>query len=138
MIHETRADRSQQMQEKKLSCIGHVLPDLDTEPGSHCSPNATCQLVFMLNHYHWLHTYVDVGVINSHVATQAAELYYPDRRLSASVSICCCFFIVSVCTVGQSMFPSGLHHTNEEEKSRYRMNTEAPSALQSHLFDTQR
>lgn len=74
-------------------------------------------------------------------ALQHTGLYNPNRRLSA---LCIDFFylffliIISVCSVGQRMFPSGLHHTNEEEESRCRVSTEAPSALQSHLFDTQR
>lgn len=83
-----------------------------------------------------------VGVVNLHLRCNTLGCITPIEGYLHCVLILFFFYfffiIISVCSVGQRMFPSGLHHTNEEEESRCRVSTEAPSALQSHLFDTQR
>lgn len=50
--------------------------------------------------------------------------------------VCACARM-HACALGESLHQVCIN-TNEEEKLRWRVNTEAPSALQSHLFDTQR
>lgn len=76
------------------------------------------------------------GVNRFTSAWQQHQSFINHCQFSTSVLIIY-FLIISVSTVGQCTSPSGLHHINEEEKSRWRASTEAPSALQSHLLDTE-